>query len=347
MKKTILALITGLMLLGCLKPTPKLYPLDYDKSKTVAPIKNGKLDGVRKAYRGNGNIMEMTSYKDGKKDGVEKKYDRYKRLWSETWYKDGKKDGLSTEWKFSGSDISEYTVTPYKNDLKHGAEIEYLPNGAIRVNTPYVNGKREGVEKVWNRDGTIWMIRPFKDDKMDGIVKHYERGYLTRIGAYSKGKQYGIHKSYSHLNGKIQEAVPYVNGVLDGRGKIYDEDGNLKYTLVWTKGVEGKILYSEKEKKRMADARKKSTKRSKTRGAQLQCGWDDGHSSMSEVSRKKAIAKGKGEGAALGYQMKNNNTTSVGKREASNYCIQNANTQGLACTYAKIYLNGCMRKLGY
>jgi antitoxin component YwqK of YwqJK toxin-antitoxin module len=347
MKKIILVLITGLMLVGCLKPTPKVHPLDYDKSKTIAPMKNGKLDGVRKAYSGNGNIMSVTSYKNGKKDGVEKQNDRHAKLWNETWYKDGKKDGPSKEWEFSGSEISEYTVTPYKNDLKHGTEIEYFPDGAIRVKVPYVNGKREGVTKVWNRDGSLWMITPYKNNERDGIVKKYENGYLTHIGAYSNGKQYGIHKSYSHLNGKIAEAVPYVDGKLDGRGKIYDENGSLKYTMLWVDGVEKETTYSEKEKKRMQKKQKKATKRSRGNVVSLKCGWDESHPSMSEVSRKKAIAKGKGEGAALGYQMKNNNTISTGKLEASNYCTQNANAEGLACTYAKIYLNGCMRTLGY
>ena len=346
MKKIILAIIIGILLLGCGKAKPPVRPLYYDKSKTVAPMKDGKLHGMRKAYRGNGSIIALTPYKNGEKDGIEKTYNQYGKLVSEISYKKDKKDGLCKKWNFSRKTSLDYSITPYKNGKIDGTVIKYFSNGKIRIKTPYLNDKREGVSKSWDKNGAQSRITPFKNNKIEGIVKRFENGHLIYIGAYSKGKQYGIHKSYSHLNGKIQEAVPYVNGKLEGRGKIYDENGSLKYTLVWVDGVEGKTTYSAKEKKRRAKAQKKSAKRAKTQAIQLRCGWEDSHPSMSEVSHKTAIAKGKGEGAALGFQIKNK-TVSTSKLEANNYCTQNANAEALSCTYAKAYLWGCMSKFGY
>ena len=346
MKKIVLVLIIGLLMFGCGKANPPVQPFDYDNSKTIAPMKDGKLHGMRKAYRGNGTIILLTPYKKGKKDGTEKRYNRYGKLTSEISYKEGQRDGLSKEWNFSGKELERYSITPYKNDKKNGLEINYYANGKISSKIPYHNAKIDGLFESWQKDGTPRRIIPYKKDKRDGLVKYFEDGQLTYIGSFKDGKQYGIHKSYNR-NGVIQEAVPYVKGKLHGVGKIYDEDGSLKYTLAWSNGVEGKIVYSEKEKQKQKRDKKARVERKAKKGSlNLQCSSENSFPSMSEISRKKAIARGKGEGAALGYQMKHN-SISTSRFEANNFCTQNVNIEALPCIYAQVYLAGCMRKFGY
>jgi antitoxin component YwqK of YwqJK toxin-antitoxin module len=335
------------MILGCAKAKAPVYPLDYDKSKTIAPMRDGKLHGMRKAYRGNGTIIALTSYKNGKKDGVEKTYDRHGDLVSEVSWKKDKREGLTKEWKFTKHKIIESSITPYKNGKKDGVAIEYYADGKVMSKTPYVNGKKQGLYESWYSDGNQRRMTPYKDDKVEGVMKHFDNGKLTYIGSYKNGEKYGIHKSY--YNGHIQEAVPYVKGKLHGTGEIYDEDGSLKYRLTWVDGYEKEIVYSQKEKEKMAQAklrRDNRVKRSKGGAVALRCSFDSNHASMSEVSRKTAIAKGRGEGAALGYQMKTG-SISTGRVEASNYCTQNVNIENMSCRYAEAYLSGCMSKFGY
>jgi len=54
---------------------------------------NGKLDGLRKTYYGNGNLEAEENYKNGKLDGLRKTYYSNGNLDSESNYKAGKKEG--------------------------------------------------------------------------------------------------------------------------------------------------------------------------------------------------------------------------------------------------------------
>lgn len=67
-----------------------LRDIEYDGSGEIAEFKNGKLNGVSKAYYENGNLKLEVNFKDGKKNGLSKEYYENGKLIGEANFKDDK-----------------------------------------------------------------------------------------------------------------------------------------------------------------------------------------------------------------------------------------------------------------
>lgn len=112
----------------------------------------GNMDGVRRQWYENGQLIYESYYKDSKEDGVFKKWREDGSLISESHYKNGRLDGASKDWYKNGQlEYEQY----YKNGAKDGVHKKWYGNGQLEYERHYKNGKHDGVHKEWSRDGSL------------------------------------------------------------------------------------------------------------------------------------------------------------------------------------------------
>ena len=128
-------------------------------------------------------------------NGIGKEYYNDDKIVFEGEYINGKKNGYGKEYSFNGKIISEGS---YKSGLKNGKFKEYYNDGKIFFEGEYMNGK-EWNSKVYDKDGNI-------------------------ICEKKNGEGIGIELSYSD---NIEFKGEYSNGLKNGKGKEYYEEGKL------------------------------------------------------------------------------------------------------------------------
>ena len=155
---------------------------------------------------------------DAVQDGVHKK-EYANGVWDETTYKNGKKEGL------------------YRS---------YWQNGKPQVEIDFRDNKANGIAKYYYRSGNISQERSLKDGKIDGVWKSYdENGKILMQDFYKDGALLdhhgrpvnGAHNQYFERG--LRQENNYVDGQMDGIGRMFDNKGKL---LVERKFVKGKIV---------------------------------------------------------------------------------------------------------
>jgi antitoxin component YwqK of YwqJK toxin-antitoxin module len=171
---------------------------------TVAPMKNGVLDGRFVAYHPNGNVEISVDYKDGVANGKWQKY-YYKGVIQESYtYVEGKREGLATIHDEFGAIAEELF---YVNDTLNGPVAQYSEFGEIVGLGNYTKGKKDGQWSVWDPrgektgeaffnmgtgtaytfypDGSVSLETSFVDDKKHGVEKYYSpKGKLVKEITY-------------------------------------------------------------------------------------------------------------------------------------------------------------------
>jgi antitoxin component YwqK of YwqJK toxin-antitoxin module len=159
------------------------YYLPEGKLISVEEYDNGKLNGTSKTFfYPSGLLHETINYKDNIKDGL------YEKLWN-----DGVTPRLrvrycngmvcDTMFVYFESGKIESTI-PYKDDKRHGLEMNYNEKGTRISVVPYKDGicldpekeKRETqeIQKLLNNKGRY--MEPFQfDDPVDFLRKNQER----------------------------------------------------------------------------------------------------------------------------------------------------------------------------
>ena len=154
-------------------------------------------DGIWKEYDCLRGLIYEGKYLRGKRNGEGKEYNRFGKLIFEGNYLFGKKNGKINEYydfgkiKFEGE---------YFFGTKNGHVKEYYDNGKIKFEGEYLYGKK------WNGKGY---------DNKGNIIYELEKGK-------------GIVKKYNDFNRLIFEGH-YINGIENGKGKEYYNNGNLKF----------------------------------------------------------------------------------------------------------------------
>jgi antitoxin component YwqK of YwqJK toxin-antitoxin module len=108
--------------------TGMVYIMQGNMVLFKANFKDGKQNGLTKAYHENGQLQVVGNFKDGKDDGVTKVYYENGHLWMEINYNDGKKEGLE-KW--------------------------YYENGQLKVMDNYKNGRLDGLAKFYDETGKL------------------------------------------------------------------------------------------------------------------------------------------------------------------------------------------------
>ena len=303
----LLSLIITITLTGC----------GGNKTGLSVPIVNGVKHGEAIYREGNGEITGRSTWVNGKMEGKSYSYYRGKAYLEEN-YLHGKLNGITK--KYNSRKYYLETETPYKNGIKDGVEKYYYPNRKLKKEVTYKNGLKVGVEKEWTTTGKLVYTTPYTQGKLNRkrVLKH-PNGNLYLVQQWKMGKQVGYEMQY-------------------------DREGILLYKTSY-KGKIPKRVYQRPDTIVNLDKKHKKSTNKHTKKAstiRLKCSSGDPHLSMSEIRRKEAIAKGKGEGAALGYQM--GSKKAMSKVQISNYCTSNANAQDMACHYASIYVSACKSK---
>jgi antitoxin component YwqK of YwqJK toxin-antitoxin module len=180
---------------------------------------------------------------------------------------DGLLHGPVTSWFDSGKVKSEST---YVHGEPEGRMTFYFPSGTKEIEGNLVNGSRDGTWYYFNEDGTIQLQMLYakgelkKERKENGLFReYYDDEQLKSEETYRKGKREGAFKEY-HSNGKwVMKPLPadpvngapadvqrvlegqtlkregnYVNDLLEGEVKEYDERGKVIKVSRYVAGVE-------------------------------------------------------------------------------------------------------------
>ena len=144
-------------------------------------------------------------------------------------------------------------------------------NDIIIFEGEYLNGKRIGKGKEYNNDGIIIYEGEYLNGERNGKGKEYDHnGYLIFDGEYLKGKKwngkgYDIHnnfineikdgkgylKKYSIKDSHLEFEGEYLNGEINGKGKEYDNIGDIIYEGEYLNGKRWNgITYNKKDNKK-------------------------------------------------------------------------------------------------
>ena len=341
MKQILLVLSIVLLITGCGKQAKPVHPLSYDKSKDVKPMLNGKLHGVSKFYLGNGTLVSTLEYKNGKRNGEYKRYDRYSNLWYIGIYKDDKLYGIEKSYDYRKKKLLSYDTIMYKNDKKNGLSKHYNSSDQLLSVKNYINNELDGEATFYHANGKLRGKENYKNGAPQGTTTfYYDNEKVEFIYKYdSNGEQHGIQKRW-YADGDLLSQVTYRHGVKHGPyiEHSYAFNEHVVYKGNFVDDVEKPIVTASQKKD---DEKRQQRKKVKSSYVSLNCSFG------SSTSRSQSIAKGKGEGSALGYMMKNANARPDSSSEARNYCTTTANIQGMNCDDANTYLSACIRKFGY
>ncbi len=168
---------------------------------------SGKKDGFYKTHYADGTLKSEIFYRDGKKDGSHKLYNKDGTLLSEIRYTNNQKiydktqnqEGDTVERWLKHSQVTHFKVYnkqgklieegSYKDNLKHGIQKKFYPDGSIWIISPYAKGLKEGVEKQYYQTGQLQLICQYKNGARHGHSKTFDKeGTIKTEQVYIDGK---------------------------------------------------------------------------------------------------------------------------------------------------------------
>ncbi|MEN8929003.1 MAG: toxin-antitoxin system YwqK family antitoxin [Flavobacteriales bacterium] len=249
MKKSILLLIVGSLLMSCNEPQKEFFDNGQIKREFFID-RNNSLDGLSKTWYENGILSEESTYKSGKKDGLCKIWYENGLLAEESTYKNDEKDGLCKIWFINGQLKVE---SLYKNgqEIKKGKYLEYYKNGQTKYEYNYnENSEFDGLYMSYEENGRIRQKGTMIEGEKDGFWIDYEmRSHLE--GTYVKGRKEGLWKNYylpdyafKHSFLSMEES--YKNGELY-LSKRYSSTGKLSQIRNYENGECTKLTLYDNE----------------------------------------------------------------------------------------------------
>ena len=130
--------------------------------------------------------------------------------------------------------------------IKTGTWVTYHTSTGMPWKTiSFANGKYNGPYFEYTLRGQVNLIANYKDNQLHGFWGKYYFSRPEILANYNEGKLDGIYRKYfPNKNDAIQEEVNYVNGIIDGKYRFYNEDGliTLEYDYKNGKKVGGGIV---------------------------------------------------------------------------------------------------------
>ena len=199
-----------------IKNEPVIFRYDNGVISSEGFMRDGKPDGYWKNYYLNGIIKNEGNRKNFQLDSSWKFYYEKGKIQRIINYTNGKKEGFTFNYDTSGFLISKDF---YKNDSKQGNSYTFYPNGKLKQIIPFINGKIDGQIIELNEDSLIISIATYKMGFMQFIEKINQKD--------KNGLKQGIWKEF-YSTGKVKKETRYINDVVDGYSKEFDNTGNLK-----------------------------------------------------------------------------------------------------------------------
>ena len=236
---------------------------------------NGKRNGKGKEFNENGELIYEGEYLNGKKNGKGIEYNKLLILF-EGEYLDGKRwNGKGNV----GSGIFDYEIKDGKGPVKDLKAKMLADKKTIFTffEGEYLNGERKGIIKElipesYKTFDKITFESEYSYGKKNGKGKEYIEAVLVFEGEYLNGKKWNgkqdiktdNNKKYEIKNGKgfllefdcydlIIFESEYLNGMKNGKGKIYGKNLNLVFEGEYLNGMkngkskeyndEGKLIF--------------------------------------------------------------------------------------------------------
>ena len=109
----------------------------------------------------------------------------------------------------------------YLNGKRHGKGKEYY-DGELFFDGEYLNGKKHGEGKEYDSGNLMFEGKFLNNKRWDGVGYDDNKKIVYKL---TEGKGYikEIYNGIIHFEGEI------LNGERNGKGKLYDKDGDLRY----------------------------------------------------------------------------------------------------------------------
>jgi antitoxin component YwqK of YwqJK toxin-antitoxin module len=218
--------------------------------------------------------LSTTNYRYGKKHGKSEMWDYagnkvyeenysygvlHGKYWSTTTeceYVNGRMEGKVIT-KHDGVKTSEYTIV---KNVKHGIYTRWRPNGTLESQTKFVRGSDIG-SISWHPNGKLLETKVQIGDLIK-TRRYHENGKIHWINSYRNASGYeGLYLIYQ-VNGRLFESRYYINGVLNGKCKTYNEHGQLLIQISYVNGFKhGKTITATHIEKYCYDKLTSTTKR--------------------------------------------------------------------------------------
>ena len=192
-------------------------------------FKDGKQEGYWKSFYVTGITKSEGRWTNHMLDSIWLFYDQAGDMTDKINYLYGKKNGWYYKYSKDPS-VGVYLLSKelYAGDRKEGTGYVYFPDGKVKQTYSYSNGKKEGLSKEYDKDGNVITLLEYHNDFL------VSRERINRVDA-KKLKQ-GPWKEF-YADGKIKSESNYVDDLLNGYYKEYDEKGNLTLTTLYEKGA--------------------------------------------------------------------------------------------------------------
>jgi len=136
-------------------------------------------------YKGLGVVKARIEYKNGKADGLYRAYYQSGKLWSETYYKEGQRHGKATFYYENGKVKSEDF---YKEDLQDSTSKVYDADGKLKVECSYFEGRYHNRYAAYYPNGQLRQEKHYKHGREDGEQKSfYPNGQLKAVTHFRNG----------------------------------------------------------------------------------------------------------------------------------------------------------------
>jgi antitoxin component YwqK of YwqJK toxin-antitoxin module len=203
------------------------YPNGTVSSEGI--IKNGKPEGYWKSFYVTGVIKSEGKHTNHLLDSIWLFYDQAGDITTKISYLYGKKNGWYLKYAKDPS-VGVYLVSQelYAGDRKEGTASLFYPDGKIRQTIAYSDGRKEGLSKEYDKNGNIITLLEYHNDFL------VSRDRINRLD--SKKLKQGPWKEF-YADGKIRAELNYVDDLLHGYYKEYDEKGNLMLTSLYDMGA--------------------------------------------------------------------------------------------------------------
>lgn len=195
-------------------------------------MRNGKPDGFWKTYFPSGVVKSQGNRTNFLLDSIWVFFNETGDTIEKVSYVLGKRNGFTITYN------SEHNLDPmlrgkiisrelYVNDRKEGMSFVYFPSGQLKEEIQYSSNKKNGFSKEYDEKGVLITLMTYKN----GFLVDREK--LNRKD--EKGLKQGLWRTYFN-NGNIKTEAFYVDDLLSGPFKEYNEGGDIRVLLQYAKG---------------------------------------------------------------------------------------------------------------
>jgi len=126
----------------------------------------------------------------------------------------------------------------YYQGQQDGIWAEYdSESGHLRSITNYFRGKKQGPAMTFDDRTTYLSTKAFyNQDVLEGQYLRFDGLKKAEEKNYKLGKLNGMVRKY-YRNGQVLEEAPYIDGLIHGVAKWYDEEGNLTIQYEYEDGA--------------------------------------------------------------------------------------------------------------